>query len=186
MVDATDFCIWSRKRMLEHLQVLYECKDSLKSQSGSLPRATVDDFNRINSWNSTAEDPYTRWRRFVARYFSLSLSYDSDRLPALSGLAKSKSRQIKDRMVGKPTTWQVSGSLLLRETCAGAYKETMEPDLRKILRHLGRGHLSKGKTSPTWPILRSSTLQSCWSKAASLSKITRIVLVRSRKMALSN
>ncbi|KAG4414897.1 hypothetical protein IFR04_011973 [Cadophora malorum] len=82
--------------------VLFECKHSLKSASKVLTRGTQDLFSRIQSWNKIKDDwdrvldadPYGRWRRSVASYFPLRLTCEDDRLPGLSGLAESKSRQI--------------------------------------------------------------------------------------------
>lgn len=82
--------------------VLFECKHSLKSDSKVLTRGTQDLFSRIQSWNKIKDDwdrvlevdPYGRWRRSVASYFPLRLTCEDDRLPGLSGLAESKSRQI--------------------------------------------------------------------------------------------
>lgn len=89
------------KRVLHFLNhdVLYECRHSLRSESGFLPRGTLDLFNRIKAWADSSGDGYNSWRKAIGTYyFPLRLTYSSDRLPAMSGLAEAKYREIVSRM----------------------------------------------------------------------------------------
>ena len=84
------------RRVLHFLDhdVLYECRHSLSSHSGILPRGTQQQFDRIDSWRRTSGDPYNRWRWAIENYyFAMQLTHVSDRLPAMSGLAQDKFRQ---------------------------------------------------------------------------------------------
>ena len=137
--------------------VIYECKHSLRSDSKVLTRGTQDLFSRVQSWNKIKDDwdrvldadPYGRWRRSVASYFPLRLTCEDDRLPGLSGLAESKSRQIVSLQKNKV---KIGAGKAIHEPplyLAGLWKASLAQDL--CWRLAGEdGILPSKYVAPSW------------------------------------
>jgi len=127
-------------------EVLFECTHGLTSERCTdPPRGTRTIFDRIERWLNRTEDPYRRWQRCVESYFPLRLTQGTDRLPALSGLAESKFKQIRDAPVE-------GGATASREEphyLAGLWKQNLARDLLWRLNGTD-GIASNEFVAPSW------------------------------------
>lgn len=82
-----------------HKQVFWDCQQMQVSEDGQLERVVAKHSTittRISRFNVDKTEAHIHWYRLVEQYTSRSLTVDTDRLPAVIGLAKEYEQLVKD------------------------------------------------------------------------------------------
>lgn len=92
-------CLAPRKVLFHHDEMFWECQTGLDCECGVLTGKPVNDAFCLPGSDATTTAALLSWYLLLLTYSGLKLSYQSDRLPALSGIAVRYQRLIPGRYI---------------------------------------------------------------------------------------
>lgn len=105
-------------------EMIWECKEYTLCECGDCRSMGKEEYHRILDHPSTAK-LVKQWEDLVEAYSDLALSYESDKLPALSGLAKQMARlRPKARYLAGLWSDSLQWDLLWKNVKAGSHYQT--------------------------------------------------------------
>ncbi|KAI1208529.1 heterokaryon incompatibility protein-domain-containing protein [Annulohypoxylon truncatum] len=133
-------------------ELAYQCPEHIRSEAGQSSYPSEIDVGIFNDLVSNAPARHAMWNELMSRYTPRHLTYETDRLPAVSGLARIMGRGPKDYYAG---LWRQS---LVVDLCWVRHVDDIGPTDTKyeLLRLLDANKPSYIAPSWSWAVRRQS------------------------------